>query len=163
MLKNSSHNYIFWNAINLMLSYSSWKFEFESGGTPFFGRKRLIKNPLDRLYCFNFNTQSTMRGQQCTTLSGPLLSPLKRRTVTLQAGASSSADTPYHPGVIHLLGVVTWPAHMPLWPGHLQNFWAQGDFARSAKSMGEWCAFICIHSHNIMIHVFSKNPTDSYT
>ena len=37
-----------------------------------------------------------MRGRQSTTLSGPLLSLLKRRTVTLQAGASSSADTPYH-------------------------------------------------------------------
>ena len=47
----------------------------------------------------------------------------------------------FTPGVVHLLGVVTWPAHVPLWPGHLQNFWAQGDFARSAKSMGEWCTF----------------------
>ena len=66
-------------------------------------------------------------------------------------------------GVVHLLGVVTWPAHVTLWPGHLHNFWAQGDFARSAKSMGWWCIFICIDSHNLMIHVFSRNPTDSYT
>ena len=29
------------------------------------------------------------------TLSGPLLSPLKRGTVMLQAGASSAADIPY--------------------------------------------------------------------
>ena len=67
-----------------------------------------------------------------------------------------------YPGVVHLLGVVTWPAHVPLWPGHLQNCWAEGDFASSAKSMGEWCTFICIDSHNLMIHVFSKDPTDSY-
>ena len=59
-------------------------------------------------------------------------------------------------GVVHLLGVVTRPTHVPLWPGHLQNFWAQGDFARSAKSMGEWCTFICIDSHKLMIHVSQR-------
>ena len=39
---------------------------------------RLIKNTLDRPYCFNFNTQITVRGRQSTTLSGPLLSLFKR-------------------------------------------------------------------------------------
>ena len=75
--------------------------------------------------------------------------------IRLQSWQASKMKSPYSHGVCNYGGFIwSWSRdyfptqrHARLWRGHIQNFWAQGDFGRNVKSMGKWRAVICMDSY----------------